>query len=341
MAKHGVALATSVKRVNKLHSAMWANFKAGSMEEGMEDFGGAGTGKCKGLYRITMSGGRLHIDEGPMYEEYKVFRGDFQGRKRLSPYSGPGSHKKKTEGGSEEGGSERRMLGGSRYWILWRLRRHPLPLRRNQHDWAGTPDGTSVVASTSAQETAEDSFDQEYPVGNLVAGAESQTLTQVPRKLKGKNQGSEPVVLPDGALVIEQKPITYFMPRNRMSFDIQQAHVHRWQDMFERTMIEMAQRVTDMTLTTVSDIHAAEKGVVEAKAHSDLGDQMAKSKEAEKLAVKKKAFLEERIASARKANDDLCQKFEDCFLHRMEDWDGSPEQAQEWLTAAMGKEPGE
>ena len=104
-------------------------------------------------------------------------------------------------------------------------------------------------------------------------------------------------------------------------------------------MVEMAQRVTDMTLTTVSDIHAAEKGVVEAKAHSDLGDQMAKSKEAERLAVKKKAFLEERIATARKANDDLCQKFEDCFLHKMEDWDGSPEQAQEWLTAAMAKEP--
>ena len=85
VAKHGIALATSVSRVNKIHSAMWANFKAGSMEEGMEDFGGAGTGKCRGVYRVTMSGGRLHIDEGPMYEEYKVFRGDYQGRKRPGP----------------------------------------------------------------------------------------------------------------------------------------------------------------------------------------------------------------------------------------------------------------
>ena len=360
---HKTGMRISVPRLNALHNEMWEKYQSGCKEycDQEMDSEGGGFGKMRGFFKWNKDPDRLHIADGPEYEEFsKFYHKNRKGVKR-SAKTTTQQAKKARASGEREGVLERVAPHGS-----------GVTFSSTRTDWSAGPSGVHV--SSIAQrypEKPEEAFDESFPDPALTmqSGPETQVLTknlkdkrvsgQGPTGVqkgapggippaKEKPSGTKPPVvqqaapIPEGYLPIQRKELPAFAPSNKASWSIQQGMVNTWQDGFNRIVMAMHQEVSDLSLGAISQIHDAEKDVLKTAADAaaletvTAAQKAADAKMAEAITKQTKAegsqgYLEKRLSEARAVCDNQNWQFENVFGHDFKDWDGTRETIDRWL----------
>ena len=144
----------------------------------------------------------------------------------------------------------------------------------------------------------------------------------------------------------------YFMPSDLQSFTVQQDLAQTWQDAFHKVVAEMTQEVSNLTLSTVMEIHhqevdiqkklamaAAEKEVAEREEASEK--KYRKAKKMKKEANDNTEYYKKELQEVRDVMDTQNRRFMKVFGHKVTEWDGTRTHIDEWLLAMDTAEGGE
>ena len=144
----------------------------------------------------------------------------------------------------------------------------------------------------------------------------------------------------------------YFMPSDLQSFTVQQGLVNTWQDAFHKMVADMTQEVSNLTLTTVMQIHheevdiqrkaakeAAEKEVADREELSEK--KYRKAKKMKRDASDNTEYYKKELQEVRDVMDTQNRRFMKVFGHKVTEWDGTRTHIDEWLLEMDTAEGGE
>ena len=365
MSGHKIAMGTAAPRALKLHSKMWTEFLAGSRGiPSEEDFGDVGTGRVKGFFKYNDNRGRLHLEKGPMYDEFQKWN-----NKGKPPRPAP----KRPATGDTQAAKKVRSNSTERPSVMERVKPPDggPTFTSTKTDWRSGPQNVATASSiqlTSNDELGDD-YEGEFPDPKLIPGEETQTLGKDLKPLpQRQRQPTAPsletapkrkpevvrkeVTPPPDALVLEQRPPLFFRKADLQSFTIQQKAVNEWQDQFHVLVKQMAAGVSALSLTTITEIHHAEVKMQAEVARTTADESvraakqgaeamMADAIEKKETAERSRQWYKKTLSDVREKHDDQDWKFKSCFGHPMEEWNGSRVQIDAWLAEMDSKEVSE
>ena len=338
--QHKVALGNAAPRLMKMHEGMWSKFRAGAMDHLEMDFGDCGVGKAKGFYKHNVDFNHLHIDEGPLYQEFTEWLN--QGKKPSAKRRAD-SHAKTVKKARTDSSNGRQTVLQKSHTLA-----KPVTFASTKTDWKSGP--TQVVASSISTEDTAANEDFPHLTDVHTPGDESQTLDKdlkekgrpkkKPEPRREPSPAPEPV--PDDALRIQLRKPMYFMPSDLQSFTVQQDLVRNWQDAFHKLVADLANEVSSLTLSSVMEIHHQEKDIQKERAMTAAEKEVAereevsekkyrKAKKMKKEASDNTEYYKKELQNVRDVMDTQNRRFMKVFGHKLTEWDGTKPQIEEWL----------
>ena len=140
------------------------------------------------------------------------------------------------------------------------------------------------------------------------------------------------VVVPDGALVPEVRPVArYFEATQQVSSEIQGMAFKAFQDRHQELSLGYFEAITDLTLNTIHGIQQAEITRIEGETETKVKDKVAQADKAKASANSSTEYLHRQVKTLTDSNEALNVKFMNVFGVLLSEWDGTEEGAMALL----------